>query len=291
MKKILILLTIIFMSAGSVYAQNFNCVEKSMCPAVPKVNGAISSTLSKITGMNFILSTTLESQVRKQMNEALAASFKVDIEPFGAKSMLEGKFKSITADADSAIIEGIYLSNVHAQSLCGYNHFVYSKGEVLTAENFLLGFSAQITDSDLQKMVTTPEYVKLVNSLNVSVGNMTLFKVFNPKAEIKGDKFIVSAMYIAPLAMKGPKQMEMKMGLAAIDGNLEFTDIEVTSSHTSSVNLQKLLPVLNKLNPLAFKTNVLNNSKSIIKLKDVFIIDNKIMIKGLVIVPKNYYNN
>ena len=91
--------------------------------------------------------------------------------------------------------------------------------------------------------------------------------------------------------MKGPKQMEMKMGLAAIDGNLEFTDIEVTSSHTSSVNLQKLLPVLNKLNPLAFKTNVLNNSKSIIKLKDVFIIDNKIMIKGLVIVPKNYYNN
>ncbi len=292
MKKILVLLFLMLLSGTAVFAQQKFTFEeeKTMCPAVPEVNGVFASALSKITGMNFILATTLESQVRKQMNEALAGDFKVNITPFGGKSMLEGKFKSINAESDSAAVEGLYLSNIKAQSVCGYNHFVYKDGEVYTAENFLLGFRTEITSQDLQKMVTTPEYIKKMNSMNVSVGNISVFKLFSPKAEIKNNKLVISVMYIAPLAMRSPKQAAIQMGLIAKDGNLEFTDIETLSGH-SSVSMDRLLPILNKLNPLAIKTNILNNSKSIIKLKDIYIINDKIIIKGLVIVPKNYYNN
>ena len=292
MKKLIILLGLLIISSSCAYAvQNVTYEEeKSMCPLVPAVNGGFASTLSKITGMNFILSATLESQVRRQMNEALAGNFKVDITPFGGKSMLEGKFKSISMSSDSAAVDGLYLSNIQAQSVCGYNHFVYHNGEVYTAENFLLGFRTEITSEDLQKMVTTPEYMKKLNSANVNVGNISLLKVFSPKAEIKDNKLVVSVMYMAPLAMRSPKQATMKMDIIAQNGNLEFTNIEVGTGH-SSVNMDTLLSVLNKLNPLAIKTNILNNSKSIIKLKDIYIINDKIIIKGLVIVPKNYYNN
>ena len=292
MKKILILLGLLFLCSNSAFAQQDFLFEeeKSMCPAVPVVNGVFASTLSRITGMNFILATTQECQVRRQMNDALAADFKVNIEPFGAKSMLQGKFKSINASSDAAAVAGIYMSNIKARSLCGYNHFVYHDGEVYTAENFLLGFRAEITSADLQKMVTTPEYMKKLNSANVNVGNISLLKIFNPKAEIKHNKLVISVMYMAPLAMRSPKQASMRMGLIAKDGNLEFTDIETGTGH-SSVSMDTLLPVLNKLNPLAIKTNILNNEKSIIKLKDIYIINDKIIIKGLVIVPKNYYNN
>lgn len=290
MNKIKYILTLLLLSAMPVFAESSTSEALSMCPATPVVNGPISAALSKYSGMNYLVSTTLESQVRRQMNKALSGNFKVDITPFGAMSMLEGKFKSIEANSDSAIIDGLYLSNVSGQSLCGYNRFVYKNGEVLTAENFLLGFRAEITSNDLQKMMNTPEYTRLLNSLNVNFGNVSVLKVFDPKAEIKDNKLIITVRYMAPLAMREPKKASIKMGIIAQDGNIEFTDIETMSGH-SAFNVNGLLPILNKLNPLAFNANVLNNSKSIIKLKDVAIINDRIIIKGLVIVPKNYYNN
>ena len=267
MNKIKYMLTLLLLSAMPVFAEASTTEALNMCPATPVVNGPISAALSKYSGMNYLVSTTLESQVRRQMNKALSADFKVDITPFGAMSMLEGKFKSIEANSDSAIIDGLYLSNVSGQSLCGYNRFVYKNGEVLTAENFLLGFRAEITSNDLQKMMNTPEYTRLLNSLNINLGNVSVLKVFDPKAEIKDNKLIVTVRYMAPLAMREPKKASIK------------------------INVNGLLPILNKLNPLAFNANILNNSKSIIKLKDVAIINDRIIIKGLVIVPKNYYNN
>lgn len=290
MNKIKYILTLLLLSAMPVFAESSTSEALSMCPATPVVNGPISAALSKYSGMNYLVSTTLESQVRRQMNKALSGNFKVDIAPFGAMSMLEGKFKSIEANSDSAIIDGLYLSNVSGQSLCGYNRFVYKNGEVLTAENFLLGFRAEITSNDLQKMMNTPEYTRLLNSLNVNFGNVSVLKVFDPKAEIKDNKLIITVRYMAPLAMREPKKASIKMGIIAQDGNIEFTDIETMSGH-SAFNVNGLLPILNKLNPLAFNADVLNNSKSIIKLKDVAIINDRIIIKGLVIVPKNYYNN
>ena len=59
----------------------------------------------------------------------------------------------------------------------------------------------------------------------------------------------------------------------------------------TSVNMNSILPVINKLNPLVINTAILNNPKSMIKINDINISGDKIVIKGLVIVPKNYYNN
>lgn len=288
--KTLITCLIIIFNITSVSAQMCTEKDKSMCPAVVQVNGPISSTLSKITGMNAIISATLESQVRKQINKALNADFKVEITPFGAKSMLEGKFKKISFQADSAYTEGIYLSNITAESLCGYNHFIYKNGQVYTNENFLLGFSANITQEDLQKSISTPEYTKLINSLNVSFGNISLFKVFSPKAEIKNNKIVFSLRIASPLTFNEPKLISTEMGLDVEDGKFIFTDIKTTPG-LSSANLNSLLPVINKLNPFVFHAGILNNPDSIIEIKDVKIQNNKINIKGLVIVPKNYYNN
>lgn len=283
---ILAVFTFIFSPAA---AYTSEC-DTSMCAAVPKINGPISSTLSKISGMNFLISTTLESQVRKQLNKALDGDFKVNIEPFGAKSMLSGKFKKITAHSDSASVDGFFLSNIQAESLCGYNHFIYKNGEVYTNENFLMGFRADITSNDLQKIVSTPQYTKLLNSMNMNVGNITMLKIFDPKAEIKNNKLFFSIRYFAPLAMKEPKTISTEMGLYVRDGQIMFSEISVNPM-LPSMKMNTLLPILNKLNPFTYKANIMNNSKSIIKIQDVDFVDNKIIIKGLVIVPKNYYND
>ena len=286
--KFLFLIILAF-SCMPVFAEGNYC-ETSMCPAETTVSGPIASTLSKISGMNFLVSKTLESQIKKQMDKALNTDFKVELEPFGAKSMLEGKFKSFSAHSDTAYFEGFYISNVNAQSLCGYNHFVYKDGQVYTNENFLMSFSIDVTSADLQKMVNTPEYLKMMNSLNVSVAGLSVFKIFDPKAEIKDNRLVFSMKVVSPLTLGEPKMISTSMGLDLQDGKLIFTDVQ-TSPNLANANLNVLLPLINKLNPFVFKANIMNNSKSIIKLKDINFVDNKIVIKGLVIVPKNYYNN
>lgn len=291
MKKIK-LLYVLMLSAfviAPAYSYTSEC-DTSMCPSVPSVNGPVSSVLSTVTGMNFLISTTLESQVRHQLNKALGGDFKVDITPFGARSMLQGKFKKITAHSDTASVEGFYLSNINAESLCGYNHFVYNNGEVFTNENFLLSFSADITSDDLQKIVSTPQYTKLLNSMNVNVGNITMFKVFDPKAQVKDNKLVFSLRVFAPLAMKEPKLISTEMGLYVRDGQIMFSDMKFNPC-MPTVNMNTVLPLFNKLNPFTYKANIMNNSKSIIKIQDVDFENDKIIIKGLVIVPKNYYNN
>ncbi len=265
--------------------------DTEMCASVPEnINGPISSTLSKISGMNFLLSTILESQVKKQMDEDLTADFKVDITPFGARSLMQGKFKKFSAHADSAYIDGFYVSNVNAESLCDYNHFIYKDGEVYTNENFLMSFSVDVTSADLQKILNTPEYMKLLNSMNVSVAGVSMFKIFDPKASIEGNRLLFSMKVISPLTLGEPKLVSSSMSLYVEDGKILFTDLQLPHSLTS-LNVDALLPIINKLNPFVFKSNLLHNSKGIIKIKDVNFVDNKIVVKGLVIVPKNYYNN
>ena len=80
------------------------------------------------------------------------------------------------------------------------------------------------------------------------------------------------------------------MGLAVHEGKILFTDVHTSSSHANA-NINAFLPIINKLNPFIYKSDILNNPKSTIKIKDVDFVNNKIVIKGLVIVPKNYYNN
>ena len=264
--------------------------EMTMCPAVRDVSGPVASALSKISGMNFLLSKTIESQVKKQMDKALNADFKVQIVPYGAKSMMEGKFKKFVADADTAYTDGFYLSNIKAESMCDYNHFIYKNGKVYTNENFLLQFSADISADDLQKTVNTPEYMKLMNSLNVSFAGISVFKVRSPKVQIVDDRLVFSMLIISPLTLGEPKLIKSSMKIALEDGKIVFSDVQTYPS-MANANLNALLPIINKLNPLTFKANILDNSESIIKLKDLKVGQNKIVIKGLVIVPKNYYNN
>ncbi len=282
-----ILLAVIMISAQA-YA--LDC-ESDMCPSVPqKINGPVSSVLSKVTGMNWILSSVIESQVKKQMDKALLGDFKVDITPYGGKTLLDGKFKKMTGHSDHIYVEGLYLSDVNAESVCEYNHFIYKDGQVYTNENFVLSYSVSVTSDDLQKTVATPQYLKLLNSMNVSVGNISVFKIFDPKAEIKNNRMVFSLKVISPLTLGEPKRISTDMGLEVEDGKIMFTDVRTTPNLTS-VNLNSILPVINKLNPFVYKANIMNNSKSIIKVQNVNINDNKIIIGGLVIVPKNYYNN
>ena len=59
MKRIISILVLVILTTTTVNAQTCLNEGEQVCPAVPKVNGPISSTLSTVTGMNWMISNTL----------------------------------------------------------------------------------------------------------------------------------------------------------------------------------------------------------------------------------------
>lgn len=289
-KKIFLILCVAFYSLPVLALDNFTCEEMKICPSSVKVNGPVSSFFSKVTGVNFLLTSVLESQLKKQMDRELDANFKVDILPYGGKSLLNGKFKKFKAQASSANIDGFYVSNVYAETLCPYNHFVYEDGNIYTAEDFLMGFSADITTNDLQKLLDSPEYQKILNSMNVSVSGVNVLRVYNPRAVIKDNRLTFSVSVISPLTLGKSKRFSTTMTMVVSDGRILFTDLQ-TVPKIANTKFEALLPLINNLNPFTIKAAILDNKESSVKIKNIDFVGDKIVVKGLVIVPKNYYNN
>lgn len=262
----------------------------SLCPKAPyPVSSGLPLVLSNITGTNFILTQIGEMTLENQLKKELGAKFNVQIYPYGGKDLLDGKFKKITATADNVIINGLSLTSIKSESMCEYNHFISKGNDVFAGENFLSKFDVVITSADLQRTISSSKYCKMLESMNMSFNNFVLFKVFEPAAAIRNNRIELSMKVASPLVHAGNvRNVSMNMGLCVEDGKIQFTDVKLNQNSTN-ININAILPIVNKLNPFVYETNILKSKGSVIKIKDIKIVNNNIHIMGTVFVPKNYY--
>lgn len=286
MKKLLgFILSVYLLSA-----QAFAVCDTSLCPKAPyPVSSGLPLVLSNITGTNLLFTTIGEMEIEKQLKKELGAKFNVQIYPYGGKNLLDGKFKKITAKADNVVINGLYVTSVKAESMCEYSHFVRKGKDVYAGENFLSQFNVVISASDLQRTVSSSQYSKMLESMNMSFNNFILFKVFDPVATIKNNRIDLSLKLVSPLVHAGNvRTVSMNMGLGVEDGKIRFTDIKMNDV-SGNINLNAILPIINKMNPFTYQANIMKNKGSVVKINDIKIVNNNINIKGTVFIPKNYY--
>ena len=288
MQKIVFFILLVFGFCTPVFAQ----CDTSVCkqPPYPVTEGA-GSFFSKITGMNFIVTKTAESAIERSIKNNLGAEFDVEIIPYGGKELFDGKFKKITADGENVVIDGMHFSRILAESLCEYNQFIFKDfyREIYTAEPFLLGYQAVLTSDDLQKTLLSEEYEKLLNSLTLQIGGISMLRVFAPQFSINGDRLHLSVNIASPMFLSGSsKKVSADIRLEVQDGQIVFSDIEFGDG-LKYISTDALLPVINKLNPFVYKANIMDNKNCIVKVSDIKVADGMIVIKGSVLVPKNYY--
>ena len=265
----------------------FALVDTSLCPQPPyAVSSGLPLFLSKATGTNFLLTRIGEMSLESQLKKELGAKFDVQIYPYGGKNLIDGKFKKITATSKNATIDGVHISSIKSESVCDYNHFVTKGDDVYSAENFLSKFDVNITSNDIQQTFAAGKFTKTLESMSVSMGNIIVFKVFEPSAAIRNNRFDLSMKIISPLITGGKtKTISMNMGLGVQDGQVQFTDIKLNQG-SANVNLNALLPIINKLNPFMYETTLLKTKGSIVRINDIKMVNNSINIAGTVFIPK-----
>lgn len=285
MNKILFLiLSLIFIPVLS-YA--IDDVEEYCLKEPYPVHGSASKIISNITGANFIATKTIEANIQKSLKKDLNSSFNVEVYPFSLIDLASGKFKKITVEAPDINAPDFSLTGFKAESLCPYNRVIAEDGNLFFAENFLLGYSATITNTNLKKTVLSTKYLNMINKADINFSGVTFFKITEPNIEIKDNRLHLSFKLSYSNFFKNfEKTIKANTSLKVQDEKIVFTDIQIGERQGVSSNI--ILCILNVLNPFSTKIKIDDNNTAYVKTKDLEFIDNSIKTNGVVLLKKNY---
>lgn len=283
MKKIILLLSILFIAQTS-YAIDYS----NMCAPKPyPVSSPVAQFFSNATGTNFLLTKVVELGMQKELKKEFGSHFNVEIKAYGSTNFIDGKFKSMSLTSKKINYEGLRISNFEALTLCDYNQVALKKKNIYFAQNLVMNYSAKISAKDFKATVLSKEYAAILSKLDVSIGNKILFKIFDPDASISNDRVKLKFKVMTPFT--DISSLSLEAGLKVENEKIVFADVNF-GSENNRINLDKMLPLINKLNPLTSEFSVNCETKGIFKVKTVKIDNDKILVDGLFIIPKNYIN-
>lgn len=284
-KKIFLIVSLFLMSLNlSVFA-----FDTSYCPSKPyPVSSGIPKFFSNVTGTNLLLTSVAEHQIKSSLKKQLHGSHRITVKAFGGRDFLNGKFESLTIKSKNIYVDGVYVSNFEAQTLCGYNHISLENNNIYTNENMLLSFKSQITENDLKNTVMSDIFQKKMSNLNISMSGLVIFKVIDPQINIVNNRLKYTFKVISPLIVWGqPIKVSLEASPKIENGKIKFSDICVKSK-SKKINLDNLMPILNVINPFVQEFNISKATKANLKVNHVYIENNILNVQGIIFIPKNH---
>lgn len=244
-----------------------------------------SQFVSKITGMNFLAEKIAQIIIKGQLKKATKEHFKVEIKSYSASDLLQGRFKSLEISGKNLEIDGAYLSSLNIKTLCDFNYIELNQKSIKFKENMVMGFSTEISNTDLNKTINSSGYLDMLNKTNLSAFGITFFKLEGADVQIKNNKLYFTIKVTSPISSK-PLPVTVSSDLKVEDGDIVMTKLHFVNICTV-MDLSKIAYIINAINPLTFSMNILNNKDSKMRIQNVDIIGDKIIIKGDIFIPKN----
>jgi hypothetical protein len=283
MKKFLIVFGLIIFCTVPAFAA---CDYTSLCAPKPyDISSKGCQVTSNITGMTFLTEKIAQSIIKKELKKETKAKFKVEMKSYSARDLLAGRFKSLKISGKNLDVEGVYLSSFETKTLCDFNYVELTKKSIKFKENMVMDFAIEISNNDLQKTVKSADYLKMLNSINLSGFGITFFRLSEANVQIKNNKLYFTINVTSPMSTK-PLPIVVRSDVKIEDGNIVLTKIDLVNLYTV-IDLSKMTYILNAINPLNFSMEILENQKSKIQVQTVEIKGDRIFINGNVFIPKN----
>lgn len=281
MKKILVLLGAIVISSTSAFATDCSSFK---CPANPYSDDL---SISNVTGTNFLAERIANTIIKKQILRDSQGKYKVNLESYNIAALKKGIFKSLEITGEDTVTDGIYASMIKLRTVCDYNYIEINNKEKTTTfkEDFGMAYAVQFTESDLNKTMANSQYTDLIRKVN-SIGNTTkMFNISSTSAKIINNK-LVYVMRVAVPLLNLKKDVAIQTDLKVRNGEIIIDEAELMTE-AMKVDVNKLLKLVNYLDPLDFSMELMKNKEANMQVKEVNIKDNKINVSGLITVAKD----
>ena len=287
-KKIMLLFMCILIFSAYTEAS-----EQSLACAQPyDMSWTGTKVLTNITGMTFLSQAIANSIVKKELRKSMGSKdFKVKMKSFSAKDLAGGRFKSLNIDGKNLNLEGIYLSEFSASTICDFNYIKATTKSIQFKENFGLNYSMKITEDDLKKTLLSENYIKALKSINMKIGDINLLELKNVDLKLKDNKFLFTLNmqntifnYSIPFNINASAKMRVK------NGQIEASEVSMINSN-KTVNLTQVTNIINLINPLKFTANILDNKNAQIAIKTIDIDGKNLVMDGTMFIPKDTVEN
>lgn len=281
MKKILVLLGAIVISSGAAFSADCSSFK---CPANPYSDDL---SISNVTGTNFLAERIANTIIKKQILRDSQGKYKVNLESYNIAALKKGIFKSLEITGEDTVTDGIYASMIKLRTVCDYNYIEINNKEKTTTfkEDFGMAYAVQFTESDLNKTMANSQYTDLIRKVN-SIGNTTkMFNISSTSAKIINNK-LVYVMRVAVPLLNLKKDVAIQTDLKVRNGEIIIDEAELMTE-AMKVDVNKLLKLVNYLDPLDFSMELMKNKDANMQVKEVSIKDNKINVSGLITVDKD----
>lgn len=283
MKKLLLVLGIFILSSNISFAEN--CAYLG-CPEPYDLSNGASRFMSNVTGSNFMAEQIAEVILKKEICKNVEGKLNVDVNSYSVKDLKKGIFKSISIKGKNINMDGVRFTSLDIHTLCDFNYIsMEDKKNPVFKEDLPLEFSVVMSESDLNQTMKTEDYARIISDLNRLGGSMGVFRILSTQIRIHDNKFFYVLKVGIPF-VKGTQNVIITSDLKIVKGDIDFKNTKLISDNFS-VDLRKIDKVINYLNPLDFSLNILENKDAKLAVKDVKIVDNKIHVNGLIVIPKD----
>lgn len=283
MKRLLLVLCLIVFGSTQAFAV---CDYSNMCASKPYDLCARGSQIaSNITGMTFLSEKIAQSIIKSQLKKATKEKFKVEMKSYSAADLMHGRFKSLKISGKHLDIDGVYLTSLEAKTVCDFNYVEVNKKSIKFKENMVMDYTIEISNNDLRKTINSTGYLDMLNKVNLSGMGITFFKLSGADVQVKNNKLYFTIKVTSPLSAN-PVSVVVRSDVKVQDGDIVLTKLDFVNIYTM-IDISRAAYLLNVINPLTFSTDILNNKKSQMKIQNVDIIGDKIIVNGNIFIPKN----
>ena len=278
-------LFILFLSL--LFVHNFALADVQYnCPVPEGLSSPLARGITNALGMNLLTKKAAKVAIVRLLKKNAQGNYDVKIDSYSAMDLKKGKFKSVKIDAKDINAKGVYVSSAHLETICPYNHVDYWQHPAIFYTDVPMTFNAVITEDNLNKTLIDMGYIQKIT--DIKLGNLSFFKVDNVEFKLKHNKIYLITYMKAPVLM-GEKTIKMTFSgkLNIEDGKIVLENLQ--SENLRNIDLSKFVDMINELNPFDLPLKVFKGTDTILSIKNIKILDNKIYINGIMVVKRSIY--
>lgn len=272
----------LFFLSGIVYAETCEII----CPVKSDEYIEKENFFNKFSGINILSKKMVEFAIETELKKELNSKFTANLEIADFSLLKRGEFKSLILKSKNIKYRALSLSDFSANTLCLNNKIIYENKRLYYPYDLSFEFNANLTNDNLQNIINSEEFHNQVNRSYIKIGGLKAFSLNQPIIEIKNNK-IYFMIPVKSFLLSSPVKISVHTGINVIDNKIELDEISSLSTN-NIINPDIMKNILNKINPIEFKNEYINNKYCKIYIKHAKIEDNIIKINGIFIINQNY---
>ena len=273
MKKVFILLAMCFV-----------CIAPAIS-AVDKTSEEYLKGKKHVAIMNPVAESLVESVIRKSLKKETNSHYKVKFTGYNLSSMRKGIFKHLEITGNDVVSNGVKIPYINFKTITDYNWIDYKKNPVEFKSDMTFVFNMKLSEETLNTALERPEYQKNIEKIN-KIAN-PLFVVKGLKVRMRQDGMYLVMTYNFPIVKaKNDRTFIMSCdGFNVIDGKIKAKGVSIDSSY-GNIPINKVINLINLLDPLTFTIDLMESNSCDVKIENVRIVDNMILVDGKVFAKK-----